>query len=266
MEQHRYIKFKGIAIEQGTPFLLQGINDEASGSTNKTTVNFYGTDGAKYRDILYLPRDFSVDGVIIANSGEEMARAQRVLMSKCDLKTPFELEYFNRDRRLFAEVYMSSLPSFSTRVGWTMGFTLHFVIPSFYWTGYQLNTKLFSLRNNVVSSFTLPSVFTVMDDSGVLKNKGDVETFPRITIEFTDSSTGFTLTNGTKKMQLTTTFASTDKLVIDMAERTITKNGTSVIQDVSLDSEFWGLNVGDNSITPSTEQCDVTFVWRENFL
>lgn len=101
---------------------------------------------------------------------------------------------------------------------------------------------------------TETSVTLTSNGTKAFTNSGTAETYGTITVTFTGATTNFTVTHvGTgKKVQITQVFKAGDILVIDFAKGYVTLNGTNAMPTVSLDSDFYKLPKGANSLTCTT--------------
>lgn len=101
-----------------------------------------------------------------------------------------------------------------------------------------------------------------------LTNSGTAEAYGTLTVNFTGATTNFTVTHvGTgKKVQITSPFANTDVLVIDFAKGYVTLNGTNAMPTVSLDSDFFALPAGANSLTCTTFAGTATLAYKNRWL
>lgn len=101
--------------------------------------------------------------------------------------------------------------------------------------------------------YDTPYILPVNWDSGssptIVSNTGNSFAYPTITLS--DSAINPVITNQTtgEIFELDLTMVDGDVLVIDMQNRTASLNSSNVIGNVTSDSTWWALAIGDNSIT-----------------
>lgn len=112
-----------------------------------------------------------------------------------------------------------------------------------------------------ITEYNMPAQWTPGTQPAVAVNTGDVTIFPQFKI--VGAVTNPLITNFTAnkfvKIQVTTT-QPTDEIIIDMGQRTVTLNGSSILSLRTLDSQWWGLTQGNNTIQFESDGVgDVTF-------
>jgi tail protein len=100
-----------------------------------------------------------------------------------------------------------------------------------------------------ITEYNMPVQWTPGTTPAVAVNSGDVTIFPQFKI--TGVVTNPTITNFTANKfvkVMVTTSQPTDVVIIDMGQRTVTLNGSSILSLRTLDSQWWGLTPGNNTI------------------
>jgi predicted phage tail component-like protein len=99
-----------------------------------------------------------------------------------------------------------------------------------------------------------------------INNGGTAETYPTISFTAWDTSALFTNTTVGKKIELQG-LTTGQTVVINCDTGVVTVNGTANNSYLTLDSEFFPLNVGNNTITlTSTTHNTVTFTFNKRYL
>jgi predicted phage tail component-like protein len=80
---------------------------------------------------------------------------------------------------------------------------------------------------------------------------GTAQTYPMFTVTFSAAQTFFEISNGTEKIRINASLGTTSTLVIDCQTGKVTINGVLNQQTISLDSDFFALKKGTNSLTIS---------------
>lgn len=136
--------------------------------------------------------------------------------------------------------------------------------------------ELTATLNKVLGGgYTTPVVYPVLWQAGAqpttVNNGGNTAVKPTLTI--TGSAHNPVIYNNTvgKLIRLENfTMSASDTLVIDMRARTVLLNGGSVFHKVSPDSQFWGLDVGDNALlldtTDGNDTATALIKWRSGYI
>lgn len=270
--KNRYFKFKNILITNYGDYILKSVSNLETGSANRRKINYIDTDGTSWTDIWYHERAFEISGIIQAYDSNTMVKLKRRLISCCDLKQPFVLEYFNREGKYRAECYFDKLPTFLARQNWFLEFKLYITIPSFYWESAQIHTvKLFSYQDEIVDEFELPCVFTTRISKITIPNNGDTMTYPIFIVRYenmSDSSiTKITNHSTNEKLILNYVIAENETIEIDTAKRTVTSNiNGNITNYLDISSDFPTLQKGQNKFEALSLGSNVTIRFRERYL
>lgn len=273
MVKNRWFRFKNIKISNEGDYVLQSVSNLETGSATKRKTDYLDTDGVNYSDIFYSERTFEIKGFIQAVNENEMVKKKRNLISRCSLKEPFTLEYCNRINRYSAECYFDKLPTFQSRVGWNLPFTLYLSIPGFYWNSNKAYSfTLYGMEDVILNDeFTLPCVFTKSVNEKTLINSGDCETYPVFTVTYnSDLQSGIiAIENITtdKKITINYTTSKGETLTVDTFNQTVTssKNG-NITGKITLDTEFFSLLKGENRVKADSMGNIITAEYKERFL
>lgn len=118
---------------------------------------------------------------------------------------------------------------------------------------YAQSPSATSLSRTVGGGFILPVILPIVSTASTggvatVPNNGTTESFPTVTIS--GPMTNPIIINSTlnRYVQLNLTIQTGEQVTIDMKNKTIMKDGQSVIQNKVAGSQFWWLNSGDNSI------------------
>jgi predicted phage tail component-like protein len=108
-------------------------------------------------------------------------------------------------------------------------------------------------------------VNTSLSGSTLILNSGTYETFPVIETMLVTAETTleFTHTNTGEKITMSGSYGIGDVIVVDFENEEITQNGNPVNDDLHLDSDFFKLAPGENTIVSSV---DATIHFTERWL
>ena len=269
---YRWIKFKDIRIGAASEFVLQSVSNIDAGTAIRRKVNYIGTDGCEYKDILYSERMFEISGFIHGYDQASMLRGKRRLSAACSLKEKFRMQYYNREKIYSAECYFDKLPEFSDRKQWILPFRLFVTIPGFYWESATENyIDIFGYKDEVIDTFTLPCVFSSLTTSKVVSNLGDVPVLPEFVIRcdksITDSNIVIANADSGETIIVNYSPTSGEVITIDTKNQTVTSNLNGNITDkLTLDTEFFSLPVGTVNINAESAGSTVTLKFREQFI
>lgn len=271
MINNRWFSFKNITISNHGEYVLAGVSNLETGSASKNEINYINTDGAEYQDITYNPRMFEISGFIDACDTLAMVLSKRKLIQACSLKTPFRLQYCNREEMYSAECYFDKLPTFEKRIGWRLPFKLYLVIPGFWWqSGFEKKFSIYSYHDEVIDTFTLPAVFTSFINQADVYNNGDSEAYPIFTVKYENPNESKIMIKNTtsgKQINLNYSLSLGEVVTIDCYNKIATSsiNG-NVTGSTVLGSDFFLLEKGVNHIECESEGNIVDVRFYENYL
>lgn len=216
-------------------------------------------DGDVINNVQAQPRDVTIYLRLKQSAG--IQRAQRYVMQYVKPKLTGTLHMIREDLDIKLEGIVTSidLPRFTQ--GCTMAITLYCSMP--YWV--DVNTVQAEL-STIINLHHFPIAFPVegipfgafdSDRTQHLTNTGDVETGMIITLIATGEVVNpkLTATDG-QFIGITDTLQVNDEIVINTVkgEKSITKNGTDILNKITEGSHFLQLQTGDNKFTISADE------------
>lgn len=195
---------------------------------NNITRAIPGSDGEQFIRSQLGARLIEVDIRLISTSRSNLQSAIRELAGKLYSKEPAKLELDETDK-----YEMAILDGYSdvNKFLHTGRITLEFISP---------DPASYSATETTVTIGA-----TDITNAGTYPATGIIT----ITKTGTVSSLQVGLSTTGEKIQIDHDFINTDTIIIDLAAETVTKNGVSIMQDVTLDSDFFRLPIGKFKIT-----------------
>ena len=271
---NRWIQFGDILISDiPGGYVLSDIAGEGSGTVTKRTINYIDTDGASFADFTFNPRPVEIDGFINAECDKQMIEMKQRLISACYPKKEITVTYFNREKIYTARAMFEQLPVFERRFNysWNMLFKLYLIIPGFYWNGANaVKKKIFKLKDEVLTSFTLPCVFTSLTKEAALNNSGDIPVLPDYIIKNeTPGAESVIITNKKTGQRITLNYAleRNEEVRISSQNQTATSdiNG-NITSAFTIDTEFFELSPGVTEVEAVSPGNNITVEFFENYL
>lgn len=270
--EKRWVKFNGITIGRNSPYLLTDIQGLSDGTVTRQETQYIKTDGAKISEVYYNMRPFTITGHILTDSPDIAERRARKLTAVCAPKKPFQLEYFNGIHKFSAECCTNELPIIVAINNRNFKFSISITNPGFYWHDVKVSHKNINAKEDLVSgSFILPMVFTRMYFSAEVKNLGDVETEPIITVTaLADSGEQVvTVLNETtgQSIGINHQLANGEVITFDHVEGDITSSiSGNIINKLIKTSDFWALEPGANLISSPNTNVQINIQHRNRYL
>lgn len=238
--------------------------------------NNSGRDGGYVGAQFYEARDIGLQGHIAASDVATLETARKALQAavKSDSVTLQLVTNAGAAYVIYCNLIDFKMPV--TRSSFSADFTMDLLAPdpTIYddTAGGALTANLPKL---VSGGYTYPVVYKVVYSGGgsptTITNSGDTNVFPTITL--TGTMNNPVLTNNTTGLVFSLTGLITgpsDVVVIDMRQRTVTLNGSSIFNLVGAFSDWWYLQPGGNSITLTTPNSGDTVTgvvsWRSGFM
>lgn len=240
-----------------------------------------GRDGGYVSSQLFSAREIVITGFYKGSTCEEADELRFALTEALPIRQslPTYINTFS-DKLRFTQAYLKDLKMDLTndRMG---QFQIALICPDpfFYeagdgsdpnsgWNELPVN-KL--IGGGYVTEYDMPVQWTPGTTPAIATNSGDIMVYPQFTI--TGKVQNPMIINHTLnkfvKIELTTT-SDNDVIVIDMAQRLITLNGGNILSYRSSDSQWWGLEKGDNVIeftSDGSSDVDVGMLrWRTPYL
>lgn len=217
-----------------------------------------GEYGAVIPNTLYDGRHITLQGYVLTNTLAAYEAARRALEGTLAINKDSNNKVHPRTLKLTTmddlavqcDVFVRSL---QMRVNNLIGgeFFLDMYAPDYTLQAQSASSE--SLSRTVGGGFVLPVVLPIFSTpssggTATVTNNGTAESFPIITIS--GPMTNPIISNNTlnRYMQLRLTVQTGEQITIDMKNKTIMKDGQSVIQNKVAGSQFWWLNPGANTV------------------
>lgn len=237
-----------------------------SASIRTAAGDFSGRDGGYVSAQYYGSRTIVINGFYRGTSCEDADNLREELAKALKIRvlTPVYITTFS-NKHYLAEAYLLSYKSDITGpFSGTFQITYLAVDPFLYdagdgadpYTGYLQALFYKPESGGYEIPYALPVQWNVGNTSTPIENKGSVAVHPEIILENAYTNPIIhNLTTG-KFMELNMTTVDGDKVIIDMKNREITKNGVSVAANRTIDSTWWTLEPGLNLIALETDDTD----------
>lgn len=271
---------ESVILGNSAPFLVTKLDGAIRASIQTQKSPFQ--DGATYINSFLEPRQLSLEGAILKNSGEEIFMCRRKLASVFNPKLGLGkllFEYDGGKKEILAVA--DGAPAFPDRSGQpSQKFLITLFCPNPLWTDDGVADQLVVFEGGLTFPLSLPTRFSNQSASRskVVLNKGDVETPLEITflgpaqspIRIQNETTGEfievnqSLLDG-ERLRICTEFGKKRVMKIDPVG-----NETNAFHYISLDSTFFQLIPGNNLLSYRTgneyERTPVQIVWRNRYL
>lgn len=240
-----------------------------------------GEDGGVIPNIFYSTRLVTAPGTIIGSSAQDYRRKRQALAAACayskDANGYPVLKKFtivtDDDEVYFFNGIVKEV-KWATNFYQFTKFLLSIVSPDpfLYREGAQTSGAIsIPIAGGIVYPIIYPATYGASSGgSALIQIDTNAASFPILTITGQVTNPYITNTSTGEFIQLNITTAGSDVLVVDMAEKTITLNGTSVLQDKIGDSTWWKVEPGVNNISFSTSSASDTgsleITWYEAVL
>jgi hypothetical protein len=253
------------ALANGSHFIIQGVTGLGVADIRTSSFLFSGRSGGVVTDQLLGFRIITINGIIGENDGtpQQHAADRAALIAALPIGTTIPVYITN----FAGETYRIDANVTDAKVEYRQrGVTSDFLIqltasdPLFYSTdGGDIQTATITLQaqtGGYVTPYDLPVDWAAGAAPSTVLNSGNATVFP--VIELHDESHNPIITNETtgETFALDISTADGDVIVIDMANRTVTLNGSNIMGNRTDDSTWWGLTPGDNSIVLTSATSD----------
>jgi predicted phage tail component-like protein len=108
------------------------------------------------------------------------------------------------------------------------------------------------------------SLSALSDD--VLRYNGTAPAYPKFTVEFASAQSSFKVSNGADYVLVNHSFVAGDVLEIDCAAETVKLNTALIMNDLTLDSDFFSIENGDQIIVVPDGAANVTIEFTERWV
>ncbi len=244
------------ADPSGGNFIITGVTGLGSADIRTSSFLFSGRSGGMVTDQLYGFRTVAIRGKIgsptTTRLQHRLDRAEFINSMPLGSTFPVYITLFDGTTYRI-DVSLTDLKlEYNTR-----GFMSDFLIqltagdPFFYSTdGGDEQTALITrvTQGGYITPYDLPVDWASGSAATVISNTGEAVYYPRI--ELHNQATNPVITNQTtgERFKLNINLVTSDLVIIDMLKRTVTLNGSNIIGNKSVDSIWWGLQPGSNSI------------------
>lgn len=218
-----------------------------------------GRDGGYVSSQFYGSRVIVINGFYIASSCEEADELRLSLSESAPIRQslPLFITTFG-GKLLFTQTYLRDLKmEITNSLAGIFQITLVSPDPFLYDAGDGIDPDsgwqelpIYKLiGGGYITEYNMPVQWTPGTTPAVAVNSGDVTIFPQFKIVGAVTNPLITNFDANKfvKVNVVTT-QPTDEIIIDMGQRTVTLNGSSILSLRTLDSQWWGLTPGDNTI------------------
>lgn len=229
-------------------------------------TNYYsrpGQDGGSVSSMFYDKRTITLTGIVYASDPATYENSRKALAAACAITkdsngypTPTRISFTTlANTSLFFDAYINRPiydykdPNYST-------FMVTMTVPNSFLLGASQVVSS-AITRATGGGFILPVILPITSSAGtggstIVTNAGTAATYPTITL--TGPLTNPYIQNSTvgKFMQLNYTIPSGQSVVIDMYNKTITLNGSSLLSSKTAGSDWWSILPGANTITLTT--------------
>lgn len=263
------IEINGLILGADTDFKLESPIDGLGIPPIRTSSdNYSGRDGGVITGQFYSPRLITISGFINGGTCSQHESSRRELQNALPIRSDLEVEittfsglsYITTVRVL--DVQMPIIDPIATK----FKIDLFASDPNLYTS--LLNSALIPIDTG--GGFILPVIFPIVFGAGasptIVNNTGLVIVYPTLTINGEATNPMITKTETGEKIEMDLSMSTGDILIVNMLDRTITLNGSSVISFRTSDSDWFGLDVGVNHFTFETDDLTETGIasiaWR----
>lgn len=266
----RTITINNLVFGEGTPYKIEApLSGFETPQIRTSSENYSGRDGGIVTGQYYSGRQMSIPGFMGEDTCADLTEARRDLMTSLPIRQDLEVELETFDGQTYftfarvTDIKMDVIAPKHTRYK----IELYAGDPNFYDSS-TINSVI--IPRYVGGGFILPVILPIIFDASatptIVTNAGTVIAYPTITIVGKTTNPVITKLDTGETVELAITTSSGDVTIIDMYSRTVTLNGGNILPLRSTDSDWWGLDVGDNRIEYRSDDGDddgvVTLTWR----
>jgi phage-related protein len=221
-----------------------------------------GEDGSSISNIYYDGRVVTIPGVIYATNPTDYAQRRQDLAYACriqkdstgyPIEQTFTFTTVNNDSYFFKGVPKVTFDITSANYTKFL-ITIICSSPFLFESGIVSSGVIqIPVPGGAILPFVLPAILEPSSGGfGYLTNNGNVGTHPIITITGVVSSPYITNNTTEQSFRLSLTTLGSDEIIIDMLNKTVTLNGTSIMNYVVAGSSWWTIQPGLNQISLNT--------------
>lgn len=275
-------KLNGLELGDGTQFHIEAPISGLDGAPIRMGAgDWSGRDGGYVSSQFYSTRVIVLNGFYVAGTCEEADDLRYQLAQALDIRQslPLFITSFSGDN-YFTQTYVRDfkMDIIASKHG-KYQITLVAPDPYLYDAGDGsdpdsgwIELPVYKLiGGGYITEYEVPVQWTPGTTPAIATNNGDVVIYPQFKIVGAVQNPRITNFNVNKFVQVNiTTTQPTDEIIIDMGQRTITLNGSNILSYRTLDSQWWGLEQGNNTIEFTSDgPSDVDFGtlrWRTAYL
>lgn len=227
------------------------------------TGNYSGRDGGYVSGQFYSPREIVINGFYIGGTCESAETLRSNLIDSLPIRQSLDVFITTfAGKQYYTEAYLADFKM--DLIDMKSGrYQIVLVSPDPFLydagdgidpeSGYVISTIYKETPGGYVTPYVLPVQWAAGIGSETVTNNGDVEVYPEIILtgQFTNPEILNVTTGKFIKLNMVTTIG--DVIMIDIKNREITLNGSSVVGNKTTDSTWWTLALGDNDIVLSTD-------------
>lgn len=253
-------------------FYITGVTGLGIADIRTSSFLFSGRNGGMVTDQLLGFRNINITGKIGSEERPQHQDDREEMINALPIGTVFPVYFTLFDGSTYRiDCSLANLTIDFNPGGYMSDFLIQLTAgdPLFYSTdGGDSHTAhiLRVTQGGYVTPYILPVIWDSGSSPTIVSNTGDAPAYPVITIN--DTALNPTITNQTtgESFELTLSTVPGDRIVIDMANRTVTLNGSSVLGNKTAGSIWWALQPGDNGIVLDSDSSGDTvtadIVWR----
>jgi predicted phage tail component-like protein len=235
--------FNGVSSDAYPYLKILKVGHSVLPSSNISMVDVAGRAGSYFVYKRLGTRTIEVEVAIVGTSQSYFRSKVRELADWLDVDKPTALS-FSEDPTISYYAIVDGDTSIDQILAIGTG-TIKFICPDPFAYG----------ASRTVSLVTGPNTVTY---------NGTADAYPVMTVTFSSAQTSFEVSNGTEKIHIDADLATTSTLVIDFSLGKITINDVLNMQTLSLDSDFFPLKKGTNTLTVSAG-ANVSMTYNERF-
>lgn len=254
-------------LHDGTNFRLLAIRGAGIAGLNHQSEKTPLQDGETYIRTLLEPRFVTAVLALMGTSFENMQVQRRSLVTGLNPKVGKGTLKYKPDsagQQYAIDCYVNDGASFTRQRGHALELAdVSFYCPDPAWYDPSANAPTVIVpAGGLEFSIEFPITFADNFKTETITNTGDLPSAPVITAPgpFVDPK----ISNDTAGKYLNfdgLTVASGETLTVDMGARTAEVDGASVFSKLTLDSEFWDLATGNNTVTVTLQEGNATFTF-----
>lgn len=239
-----------------------------------STGNYAGRDGGFIGAQYFAPRDISIQGTAFSSDVASLETVRRNLQSALlgDTVTLNIVTNAGNSYSINANLIDFSMPIKGNVFSAAYKIELLAPDPTIYSSANAVTPVTLTpiVTSGFVIPFTLPLTLPSSSLPTSITNAGTVAVYPLITM--TGIATNPVLTNNTtgEFFGLNVTTATSDVISINMAQRSVTLNGSNIFGDVGSGSAWWFLVPGGNEVSLTTSSGSDTVVttitWQSGYI